>query len=72
MDCCERTVYDDQFDARRADERLREYRRKGPNGWTARLVAALSADGVEGLTVLDIGAGVGAVPASCPCRCIVA
>ena len=61
MDCCERTVYDDQFDARRADERLREYRRKGPNGWTARLVAGLAAGGVEGLTVLDIGAGVGAV-----------
>lgn len=61
MDCCERTVYDDQFDARRASERLCEYRRKGPNGWTARLVAALAADGVAGLTVLDIGAGVGAV-----------
>lgn len=61
MDCCERTIYDDQFDARRADERLRAYRRKGPNGWTARLVAELAASGVEGLTVLDIGAGVGAV-----------
>jgi SAM-dependent methyltransferase len=61
MDCCERTVYDDQFDARRAEDRLREYRRNGPNGWTARLVAGLSGDGVDGLTVLDIGAGVGAV-----------
>ena len=61
MDCCEPTLYDDQFDARRADKRLREYRRNGPNGWTGRLVAGLSAGGVDGLTVLDIGAGVGAV-----------
>ncbi len=61
MDCCERTIYDDQFDARRADERLREYRRNGPNGWTARLIAGLSSDDIDGLTVLDIGAGVGAV-----------
>ena len=61
MDCCEPTIYDDQFDARRADDRLREYRERGPNGWTARLVGGLAAGGVEGLTVLDIGAGVGAV-----------
>jgi SAM-dependent methyltransferase len=61
MDCCEPSVYDDQFDARRAADRLREYRRNGPNGWTRRLVAGLASGGVDGLTVLDIGAGVGAV-----------
>ena len=61
MDCCDPAVYDDQFDARRADDRLREYRRNGPNGWTSRLVAGLATGGVDGLTVLDIGAGVGAV-----------
>jgi len=62
VDCCDPTVYDDTFDARRADDRLREYRRNGPNGWTRRLIDGLSTgDGVDGLTVLDIGAGVGAV-----------
>jgi magnesium-protoporphyrin O-methyltransferase len=61
MDCCEPTLYDTQFDARRAGERMREYRRNGPNGWTTRLIAGLSTGGVDGLTVLDIGAGVGAV-----------
>ena len=61
MDCCEPTIYDDQFDARHAKDRLREYRERGPNGWTVRLVDGLAAGGVAGLTVLDIGAGVGAV-----------
>jgi SAM-dependent methyltransferase len=61
VDCCEPTIYDDQFDARRAEDRLREYRTRGPNGWTIRLVDGLAADGVEGLSVLDIGAGIGAV-----------
>ena len=61
IDCCEPTVYDDQFDARRARERQRDYRKHGPNGWTARLVEGLGAGGVDGLTVLDIGAGVGGV-----------
>ncbi len=61
MDCCDPTIYDDTFDAHRADERLRDYRRNGPTGWSRRLVAGLTADGVAGMTVLDIGAGVGAV-----------
>ena len=61
MDCCESSVYDDQFDAREAAHKLREYRRKGPNPWTARLIEELAAGGVDGLTVLEIGAGIGAV-----------
>ncbi len=61
MDCCELGVYDDQFDARQAEERVRDYRRNGPRGSTARLINGLTTDGVDGLTVLDIGAGVGAV-----------
>jgi SAM-dependent methyltransferase len=61
MDCCDPSVYDDHFDERRARDQLRDYRRSGPRRWTSRLVAALSEDGVDGLTVLDIGAGVGAV-----------
>ena len=61
MDCCDPDLYDDQFDAREAERKVREYRTRGPNGWTARLVAELSEGGVDGLTVIDIGAGVGAV-----------
>lgn len=61
VDCCDPTVYDETFDARRADKRLHDYRRSGLTGWTRRLVAGLISDGVDGMTVLDIGAGVGAV-----------
>lgn len=61
MDCCDPGLYDRQFDEPRLRERLREYRRHGPRGWTRRLIAALSDGGVEGRTVLDIGGGVGAV-----------
>lgn len=61
MACCDPDLYDDQFDEAEAEDRLREYRRSGPRGGTARLIAELSRGGVDGLTVLDIGAGVGAV-----------
>jgi SAM-dependent methyltransferase len=61
VDCCQPDLYDTQFDAKHAEARLREYRRNGPKGWTARLIEELSRGGVDGLTVLDIGAGVGAV-----------
>ncbi|MEO8438085.1 MAG: methyltransferase domain-containing protein [Chloroflexota bacterium] len=58
MDCCS---YDRQFNARHAEDDLREYRRKGPTGLTRALIEALVAGGVEGRTVLEIGGGVGAV-----------
>ncbi len=61
MHCCEPDMYDVQFDAAAADQKLREYRAKGPRGSTARLIDDLGRGGVEGFTVLDIGAGVGAV-----------
>ena len=63
MDCCgpEETDYDRQFDARHAEQRLRAYRQDGPSGLTRALIDGLAADGLEGRTVLDIGAGVGAV-----------
>jgi SAM-dependent methyltransferase len=61
VDCCDPDLYDDQFDEAEAEDRLRDYRRHGPRGGTARLIAELSRGGVDGLTVLDIGAGVGAV-----------
>jgi len=61
MDCCDASVYDEHFDERNARAELKAYRREGPRGSTTRLISELSAGGVDGLTVLDIGAGVGAV-----------
>ena len=64
MDCCTPggdPRYDRQFGARHAADKLRAYRRNGPAAMTRELIDALAADGVMGLTVLDIGGGVGAV-----------
>ena len=61
MNCCDPDVYDDRFDARSAELQLREYQRNGPDDWTTRLIDELAEGGVDGMTVLDIGAGVGAV-----------
>ncbi len=50
-----------EFSERDARKDLKQYRRTGPDRTTAWLIDGLRAGGVEGLTVLDIGAGVGAV-----------
>jgi hypothetical protein len=50
-----------EFGARAARDDLKAYRKSGPVGTTRWLIEGLEAGGVDGLTVLDIGAGVGAV-----------
>lgn len=50
-----------EFGERAARRDLATYRRKGPAATTRWLVEGLQVGGVDGLTVLDIGAGVGAV-----------
>lgn len=49
------------YDEKRAAADLRRYRAKGPNPWTRTLVEALTAEGVAGATLLDIGGGVGVI-----------
>ncbi len=63
MDCCSPgdSPLDHQFDDRHAARQLRAYRENGPMGLTRALIDGLAAGGVDGNTVLDIGAGVGAV-----------
>lgn len=63
MGCCDGgcPLYDEQFDERTARAELKAYRRKGPVRTTRLLIDALAVGGAEGLTVLDIGGGVGAV-----------
>jgi SAM-dependent methyltransferase len=49
------------FDQRQAERQLKGFHRRGPDKTTRMLIAALEAEGVRGLTLLDVGGGIGAV-----------
>lgn len=49
------------FDEATVRRELNDYRHRGVQGETRRLVETVAADGVDGATVLDVGAGVGVV-----------
>src|SRR5262245_42004305 len=49
------------FSSKEAEADLRGYRDTGPEASTTALVEAIIADGVEGATLLDVGAGIGAI-----------
>lgn len=55
--CC----YDKEFDDRAARRELADDRRRGPRAATRALADALAGADAHGLTVLDIGAGIGTV-----------
>jgi 2-polyprenyl-3-methyl-5-hydroxy-6-metoxy-1,4-benzoquinol methylase len=61
MSCVQCIGIEDIFDERRAALELRRYRRRGPGRTSRLLVESIVAEGVTGLTVLDIGGGLGAV-----------
>ncbi|HEX5503527.1 MAG TPA: methyltransferase [Thermomicrobiales bacterium] len=58
--CCCQGI-EDQFNRRVATAELERYRRTGPRETTRLLLDALRACGIDGLTLLDIGGGVGAI-----------
>jgi magnesium-protoporphyrin O-methyltransferase len=49
------------FDKEHAVKQLARYRKKGPNWATRLLLDGLRAEGVEGMTLLDVGGGVGTI-----------
>ena len=61
MDCCQCHGIEEQFDHAEAARKLREYRRSGPARTTRLLLDELAREGVAGLTLLDIGGGIGAI-----------
>lgn len=62
MKCCSHCESaDDLFNADLARRDLREYREKGPAKQTQLIIDTLKAAGVDGLTLLDIGGGIGAI-----------
>lgn len=56
MDCCQ---YDREFDTKRAQKELRNYRNKGPHKSTRVLIELLLQSDIKGLELLDIGPGIG-------------
>ena len=58
--CCDQD-FERLFDEREAEHDLAEWRRRGLPAATSELIDALRTDGIEGATVMDIGAGVGMV-----------
>jgi hypothetical protein len=61
MRCCQCEGIEREFNAEGAESEIDEYRTEGPTETTQFLIDALTDQGVEGLTLLDIGGGVGAI-----------
>jgi SAM-dependent methyltransferase len=61
MSCCSCDGYQSQFGEKHAAKDLRRYRKQGPDKTTRLLLDQLTAVGVRGASLLDIGGGVGVV-----------
>jgi magnesium-protoporphyrin O-methyltransferase len=59
---CHCESLDQGFTADRAAREITTYRRRGPARATVRLIAALQAGAIAGMTLLDIGSGIGVIP----------
>jgi 2-polyprenyl-3-methyl-5-hydroxy-6-metoxy-1,4-benzoquinol methylase len=61
MNCCQCQGVEELFNQQYVNEELSRYRLKGPDKTTRMLIEAIKEAGVDGLTLIDIGGGVGAV-----------
>jgi 16S rRNA G966 N2-methylase RsmD len=61
MTCAHCQAAEAVFDAQAAERDLEDLRRNGPADTTRWLIEGLAAEGIAGLTVMDIGGGLGAV-----------
>ena len=61
MKCCQCQGIENLFNAKLAAKKLTSYRKRGPRKETRMLIEALGAEGIKGMTLLDIGGGVGAI-----------
>ena len=61
MACCQRQMIDDRFDQDFVAKKVQQYRRSGLKKETKLLVEALKSEGVDGLTLLDVGGGLGTI-----------
>jgi methyltransferase family protein len=60
-DCCTPKGYRKVFSERGARAQARSYRRNGLDGTSRQIVQLLKERGVEGLTLLEVGGGIGAI-----------
>jgi magnesium-protoporphyrin O-methyltransferase len=60
-DCCTPKGYSQVFSERGARSQARSYRRKGLDATSRRIVELLKEQGVDGLTLLEVGGGIGAI-----------
>ena len=61
MGCCQCQGVENMFDKKAAKRQLKRYLKKGPSKTTSMLLAAIHKEGVQGITFLDIGGGIGAI-----------
>ncbi len=61
MSCAQCCGIEAWFKGKRVARELKRYRTRGPDKTTRMLIDALKAEGVEGMTLLDVGGGFGAV-----------
>ena len=61
MNCCKCQGIEDLFTEHLVSKELTQYRIKGPDKTTRMMIDALKTGGIQGLSLLDIGGGVGAV-----------
>lgn len=61
MNCCQCQGIESTFDRETAEKELATYRKKGPSKTTTLLLKGLKRAGVRGLSLLDIGGGVGTI-----------
>ena len=61
MTCCSHECFESTFNERHATKQLKHYRRRGPEATTRLLLDALRAAGIDGASLLDVGAGIGIV-----------
>jgi 2-polyprenyl-3-methyl-5-hydroxy-6-metoxy-1,4-benzoquinol methylase len=61
MNCCQCNGIEELFNEKNVSRELSQYRKKGADQTTRIMIDALKKEGIQGLTLLDIGGGVGAI-----------
>ena len=61
MKSCQCEAIESHFDGKKAAKELEQYRKVGPSKNTRMLIDAIVAEGISGMTLLDIGGGVGTI-----------